>query len=114
MIRNNGFTIDPGDLIRSAMVNPLYKLLIEELEKYYPSISTGFKLKLQEKLFVYYQHLLKLPVDNRVAIYLHDNPGIATRINNIFIAQCLGMCRTRFSKAYADYRKRRHNGFMPS
>lgn len=33
------------------MTNPAFKFLIEELEKYYPSCSTGFKIKLQEKLF---------------------------------------------------------------
>lgn len=33
------------------MTNPAFKLLIEELEKYYTISSTGFKIKLQEKLF---------------------------------------------------------------
>lgn len=33
------------------MNNPAYKLLIEELEKYYPNLSTKFKLELPNNLF---------------------------------------------------------------
>jgi len=32
------------------MTNPAYKILIEVFEKYYPQISAGFKIKVQEKL----------------------------------------------------------------
>ena len=33
------------------MTNPAFKLLIEELEKFFPACSTGLKIKLQERLF---------------------------------------------------------------
>lgn len=32
------------------MINPAYKILIEEFEKYCPQISSGFKIKVQKKL----------------------------------------------------------------
>lgn len=66
-------------------------------------ISLNLQAKREEQC-QYYQHLLKLSVDDRVAVYLEDNPGITTRINNDYIAQYLDTCRTRFSKAYAKYR----------
>ncbi|MBE9598016.1 hypothetical protein [Pedobacter sp. MC2016-24] len=58
----------------------------------------------REKQYLYYQHLLKLALDERVKVYLEDNPGIATQINNDCIANYLGTCRSRFSTAYAKYR----------
>jgi len=33
------------------MTNPAYKILFEEFERYYPPISSGFKVKVQEKLY---------------------------------------------------------------
>lgn len=33
------------------MTNPAYKILFEEFEKYFPKISSGFKVKIQEKLY---------------------------------------------------------------
>lgn len=33
------------------MTNPAYKMLFEEFERYYPQISSGFKIKVQEKLY---------------------------------------------------------------
>lgn len=33
------------------MTNPAYKILLEEFEKYYPQISPGFIIKVQEKLY---------------------------------------------------------------
>jgi CRP-like cAMP-binding protein len=61
----------------------------------------------REKQHVYYQHLLKLKLDERVQIYLDDNPGITTRIHHDYIASYLGTCRARFSTAYAKYRNAR-------
>lgn len=33
------------------MTNPAYKMLFEEFERYYPQISSGFKIKVQDKLY---------------------------------------------------------------
>lgn len=57
----------------------------------------------REKQAVYYQYLLKLKLDEKVKKYLDDNPGIATRINQDYIASYLGSCRARFSTSYAKY-----------
>ena len=57
-----------------------------------------------EKQHLYYQHLLKLPLDERIKVFLDDNPGIASRINNDHLANYLGTCRTGFSTAYSKYR----------
>jgi len=58
----------------------------------------------KEKQHLYYQHLLKLSLDERVKTYLDDNPGITSRISNDYIANYLDICRTGFSTAYAKYR----------
>lgn len=51
-----------------------------------------------------YRRLLKLTVEDRVRIFLDNNPGITTRINNGHIASYLDMNRTTFSTAYTRYR----------
>lgn len=57
----------------------------------------------QQKQYDHYQHLLKLSVDERVQLFLESKPGIASRVNNLVLAQYLGVCRTSFSTAYAKY-----------
>lgn len=33
------------------MINPAYKILFQEFERYYPQVTSGFKVKIQEKLY---------------------------------------------------------------
>jgi len=60
----------------------------------------------KERQFLYYQHLLKLPLDERVQVYLDDNPGITSRILHDHIANYLGTCRSGFSTSFRKYRGR--------
>lgn len=57
-----------------------------------------------DKEYAYYQHLLKVSVDERVQIYIGDHPTLPTRINHDYIAQYLDIDRSSFSLAYKRYR----------
>jgi CRP-like cAMP-binding protein len=81
------------------------KMLLEKFPGMYTVI-----LHLQaerEKQHLAYQRLLRSAADERVKIFLDDNPGIAARINNELIASHLDMYRSTFSAAYAKYRAAR-------
>lgn len=72
-----------------------------------PSI-VSFLLCLQaerEKYAMFYQRLLKLSVEERVRLYLNDNPTLSNRINKDCIALHLGISRSKFSSAYALYKQ---------
>lgn len=53
----------------------------------------------------FYQHILKLTVEERVRIYLDTNPLIRDRVTRDCIALHLGISRSKFSSAYALYSK---------
>lgn len=57
-----------------------------------------------EKYNKFYQHLLKLSVEERVKLYLNHNPTICSRINKDCIALHLGISRSKFSSAYTQYK----------
>jgi CRP-like cAMP-binding protein len=92
--------LESGTVITITYSN--LKLMLSE----FPGLYPGFMhfLAEQQKQHLTYQHLLKLPVEERIRIFLDDNPGITTRINNDHIASYLNMNRTTFSSAYAKYR----------
>ena len=92
--------LESGTLITLSYRN--LKLLLSEFQSMYPTFL--YFLAEREKQHSAYQHLLKSSVDERVRIFLADNPGIATRINNDHIASYLDMSRTTFSSAYAKFR----------
>lgn len=58
-----------------------------------------------EKYNKFYQHLLKLSVEERVKLYLNHNPTICSRINKDCIALHLGISRSKFSSAYTQYKQ---------
>jgi CRP-like cAMP-binding protein len=92
--------LESGTLIMLSYRN--LKLLLSEFQSMYPTFL--YFLAEREKQHSAYQHLLKSSVEERVKIFLADNPGIATRINNDHIASYLDMSRTTFSSAYAKFR----------
>lgn len=57
-----------------------------------------------EKYNNFYQHILKLTVDQRVRLYLDNNPDIRDRVTKECIAMHLGISRSKFSSAYALYK----------
>jgi CRP-like cAMP-binding protein len=59
----------------------------------------------REKHAQFYQHLLKLNVEERVRRYLNHYPGIISRISHDNIALHLGMNRSRLSLAYKNYKQ---------
>jgi CRP-like cAMP-binding protein len=68
----------------------------------------SFLLNLQverERQYKSLQHLLRLPVKDKVRSYLDDHPTIVDRINHEYIADHLGISRSRFSKAYTSYKR---------
>lgn len=58
-----------------------------------------------EKYNKFYQHLLKLTVEERVRLYLNHNPTISSRVNKDCIALHLGISRSKFSSAYTLYKQ---------
>jgi CRP-like cAMP-binding protein len=92
--------LEGGTLIMLSYAN--LKLLLSEFQSMYPVFL--YFLAEREKQHAAYQHLLKISVEDRIKIFLEDNPGIATRINNDHIASYLDMSRTTFSSAYAKFR----------
>jgi CRP-like cAMP-binding protein len=92
--------LESGTLITLSYAN--LKLLLSEFQSIYPAFL--YFLAEREKQHAAYQHLLKSSVEQRVRIFLEENPGIATRINNDHIASYLDMSRTTFSSAYAKFR----------
>lgn len=58
-----------------------------------------------EKYNKFYQHLLKLTVEERVRLYLDNNPIIKDRVTKECIAMHLGISRSKFSSAYALYKE---------
>jgi CRP-like cAMP-binding protein len=92
--------LESGTLITISYSN--LKLLLSEFSGMYP-VFLHFQAE-REKQHSAYQHLLKSTVEERVRIFLDDNPGITTRISNDHIANHLDMSRTTFSSAYARYR----------
>jgi CRP-like cAMP-binding protein len=81
------------------------KMLLEKFPEMYPVIV--YLQSEREKQHLAYQRLLRSTADERVKIFLDDNPGIATRINNELIANYLDMYRSTFSAAYAKYKAAR-------
>jgi CRP-like cAMP-binding protein len=81
------------------------KMLLEKFPGMYPVIV--YLQAEREKQHLAYQRLLRSMADERVKIFLDDNPGIATRINNELIASYLDMYRSTFSAAYAKYKAAR-------
>jgi CRP-like cAMP-binding protein len=80
---------------------------LEKLLDTFPNMVSIF-LQLQaerERLYKYYQRLSKLNVSQKVTVYLQDHPAMIHRINNDIIAAHLGVSRSRFSKAYAVYKR---------
>ncbi|SEA65303.1 Crp/Fnr family transcriptional regulator [Pedobacter hartonius] len=70
--------------------------------------TVSFLLELQverERQYKYYQHLLRLNVQEKVNTYLNDNPSIYNRINKEYIASHLGISRSRLSKATSLYKQ---------
>ncbi|ACU03864.1 Crp/Fnr family transcriptional regulator [Pedobacter heparinus] len=61
----------------------------------------------REKHNKFYQHLLKLTVEERVRLYLNDNPTLCNRINKDCIALHLGISRSKFSSAYTLYKQQK-------
>ena len=92
--------LESGTVITITYSN--LKLLLSEFPGVYPALM--YLLAQQQKQHFNYQHLLKLPVEERIRIFLDDNPGITARVNNDHIASYLNMNRTTFSSAYAKYR----------
>jgi CRP-like cAMP-binding protein len=62
----------------------------------------------REKYAMFYQRLLKLSVEDRVRLYLNDNPTLSNRISQDCIATHLGVSRSKFSNAYALYKQHRN------
>ncbi len=92
--------LESGTLITLTYAN--LRWLLSEFQSMYPAFLY-FEAE-REKQHTVYQHLLKSSVEERVRLFLEDNPGIATRINNDHIAGYLDMSRTTFSSAYAKFR----------
>jgi CRP-like cAMP-binding protein len=92
--------LESGVLITLSYEN--LKLLFAEFQTICPIFM--FFLAEKEKQHAAYQHLLKSSADERVKLFLDNNPGIATRISNEHIANYLDMNRTTFSSAYAKYK----------
>lgn len=61
----------------------------------------------REKYAMFYQRLLKLSVEDRVRLYLNDNPTLSNRVNKDCIATLLGVSRSKFSSAYSLYKQRK-------
>lgn len=59
----------------------------------------------REKYAMFYQRLLKLSVEDRVLLYLNDNPTLSNRVNKDCLATLLGVSRSKFSDAYALYKR---------
>jgi len=93
--------LEDGELLSISYHN------LKRLMDTFPNM-VSFLLYLQverERQYKYYQHLLRLNVEEKVRMYLNDNPAIINRINNEYIAMHLGISRSRFSKAYAVYKQ---------
>ncbi|MGZ3811863.1 MAG: hypothetical protein ACXVB0_19910 [Mucilaginibacter sp.] len=97
--------LESGTLITIAYSN--LKILLSDFPEIFPAFL--YLWAEREKQHIAYQHLLKLMVAERARIFLGDNPGIATRINNDHIANYLNMSRTTFSSAYARYKTELNN-----
>ncbi|SDZ84541.1 Crp/Fnr family transcriptional regulator [Pedobacter hartonius] len=96
--------LEDGELLGISYDN------LKKLLDTFPNM-VSFLLHLQverERQYKYYQHLLRLTVDEKVKLYLSDNPAIINRINNEYIAMHLGVSRSRFSKAYVAYKRGNH------
>ncbi|MNJ98894.1 DNA-binding transcriptional dual regulator Crp [compost metagenome] len=65
----------------------------------------------RDKYARFYQHLSLLSVEDRVRLYLNDNPTLSNRISKDCIATHLGISRSKFSDAYALYK--RHKNRQP-
>ncbi len=92
--------LESGTVITLSYTN--LKWLLSEFQNMYPTFL--YFLAEREKQHLTYQHLLKSSVEERTRIFLTNNPGIATRINNDYIAGYLNMSRTTFSSAYTKLR----------
>jgi len=92
--------LESGTLITLSYAK--LRLLLSEFPSMYPTFL--YFLAEKEKQHAAYQHLLKSSVEERVRIFLAENPGIATRINNDHIASYIDMSRTTFSSAYTKFR----------
>lgn len=97
--------LESGTLITITYSN--LKILLSDFPEIFPAFL--YLWAEREKQHITYQHLLKLMVADRARIFLGDNPGIATRINNDHIANYLNMSRTTFSSAYARYKTELNN-----
>jgi CRP-like cAMP-binding protein len=95
--------LETGNLITMPYAN--LKLLLTQFPEMYPVI-VHFQAEREKQLLAYHR-LLRYTADERVRLFLDDNPGIATRINNELIASHLDLYRSTFSAAYAKYRAAR-------
>lgn len=95
--------LETGNLVTISYAN--LKLLLTQCPEMYPVI-VHFQAEREKQLLAYHR-LLRSTADEKVKIFLDDNPGIASRINNELIASHLDLYRSTFSAAYAKYRTAR-------
>jgi CRP-like cAMP-binding protein len=93
--------LEDGELL--SISYPSLKSLIETFPK---TLSLLLFLQAEnETYYKFYQHLLKQTVEERVRLYLNNNPTISSRINKDCIALHLGISRSKFSSAYTLYKQ---------
>lgn len=80
---------------------------LEYLKDTYPKIVflLLYLLADNEEFNKFHQHILKLPVEDRVRIYLDKQPIIRDRVKKDVIALHLGISRSKFHDAYVLYKE---------
>lgn len=104
---NGVYKTEINEMLEEGEVISISFSALEQLLETFPNM-VGFFLRLQnerELQYQYYQQLSRLNVTQKVMLFLKDHPSMIYRINNDIIALHLGMSRSRFSKAYALYKK---------
>ncbi|MBB5438144.1 CRP-like cAMP-binding protein [Pedobacter sp. AK017] len=97
---NNVQVLESGRALSISYTN--LKTLLDDFKEMH-AVSLYLQAE-RERESAHYQHLLKVPLDERVALYLKDNPGLPSRINNDYIAQLLDIDRSNFSSSHTRYR----------
>lgn len=93
--------LEDGEVL--SISYPILKSLVDTFPK---MLSLLLFLQAEnEKHNKFYQHLLKQTVEERVRLYLDNNPTISSRINKDCIALHLGISRSKFSSAYTQYKQ---------
>lgn len=100
---NNVQVLESGRALSISYAN--LKTLLHDFKEMH-TVSLHLQAE-RERESAHYQHLLKVPLDERVALYLNDNPGLPSRINNDYIAQYLDVDRSNFSSSYKRYRAKK-------